>query len=309
MPAAGQLWNIDWLNANSQRKYPLSEEATLRDTSDSFTLPNDLIVDFVWPVHADPTVDPTLFHVMAVAVFGLGVTLTIGYNGTAVGTVTVDSSGFTANKAYFVQGTGDFYDSVGKIVIGTLDTILQYPGAYAFDAAGGRFEAAAVRPDVRGVSALYLKNGDDLSPPIQGDVVLQAGSNMVLNYVPGPGSEPDRIVFSAVSGAGLNQECDCAENAALPCIKTINGIEPDVNGDFTLLGDDCLTLEVLAGGIQLVDNCSKPCCGCSELQVVLDTTEFFAQQLFALEQLASRVEAQMEVIRTNLISSKSGTTT
>ena len=30
MPLDG-LWNIEWLNQNSQRNYPLSEEASLKD--------------------------------------------------------------------------------------------------------------------------------------------------------------------------------------------------------------------------------------------------------------------------------------
>ncbi len=308
MPPAGPIWNIDWLNTNSQRKYPLSEEAGVRDTSDSFSIPNDFIVDFIWPVHADPTIDPTLFHVAAIGIFGTGVAVSIGYNGTVIGNVSIDATTFQRNTTYFVQGAGDFFDTVGKIVIGSLETLLENAGSFQFDISNGRFEPTVIRPDVRGVSALYLRNGEDLSEPIQGDIVLQAGRNFLINRVAGPGAEPDRIILSAIDGAGLNQDCDCNENATLPCIQTINGIAPDENGDFALLGDDCLELQAIANGIQMVDNCSRPCCGCDELQVVLNAVQTFANQVFALEQLASQIEGRMEVIQTNLLSSKSGTT-
>lgn len=308
MPPAGPIWNIDYLNANSQRKYPLSEEAGLRDTSDSFSLPNDFLVDFLWPIHADATIDPSLFHLAAVGIFGTGVTISIGYDGAVIGNVSIDATTFQRNTTYFVQGAGDFFDTVGKVVVGSLETLLENAGSFQFDVVNGRFEPTVIRPDVRGVSAFYIRNGTDLSEAIQGDIVLQAGTNFLINRVPGPGAEPDRIILSAIDGAGLNQDCDCNENATLPCIQTINGIAPDENGDFALLGDDCLELQAIANGIQLADNCSRPCCGCDELQVVLDAVQTFANQVFALEQLASQIEGRMEMIQTNLLSSKSGTT-
>lgn len=304
MPSLGNLWNIDWLTANSQRHYPVSEEAGGRDTSDSFTIPFDLVVDFLWPVHADPTIDPAKFHIIGIGVFGIGVTVAIGYNGVTIGSVSVDASTHVRFQSYYISGTGLFFDTVGKITIGDLAAAMQSPGSYSFDLSNGRLETTTIRPDVRGVSALYVKNGDEISEALQGDVVLQAGRNFSLSFAAGIGAEPDRVVLNAIDGAGLNTECACSENNELPCVKTINGIEPDGAGDFTLLEDDCLKLNAIANGLQLTDECSKPCCGCAELAVVEETLNFVMTQANSLANLAERLEAAITAMETNLLSSK-----
>jgi len=304
MPSLGNLWDIDWLNANSQRHYPLSEEAGSRDTSGSFTIPFEFVVDFIWPVHADASIDPAKFHIIGIGVFGTGVTVAIGYNGVTVGSVAIDAAVHVRNQSYFVNGTGTFFDTVGKIVIGSLETVLKSPGSYTFDLANGRIETTCVKPDLRGVSALFVKNGDELSEALQGDVVLQAGRNFSLSFVTGIVGEPDRVVFNAIDGAGLNTPCACSEGSELPCIKTINGIEPDGSGNFILLEDECLKLNDIANGLQLTDECSKPCCGCAELAVVEETLNFVMTQANSLANLASRLEAAVAAMETNLLSSK-----
>jgi hypothetical protein len=308
MPPAGPLWNINWLNANSQRKYPIFEEAGLMDETDTFEIPNDLIVDLIWPVHLDATIDQTLFHIKAISIFGAGVTISLGYNGDTIGSVSIDAASFTTNQAFLIQGTGQFYDTIGKIVIGSLDTILESAGSFQFDVANARLEPTVIKPDIRGVNAIYIRNGDETSDAIQGDVILQAGRNFLINFVAGAIGEPDRIVLSAIEGAGLNEDCECGEAANRPCIKTIGGIGPDSNGDFSLVEDDCIKLDAIANGLKIRDDCSKPCCGCDELQVVLDTTAFVQDQLVSLQTLATRIEAKLNAMETNLMASKTGTT-
>jgi len=308
MPPAGPLWNIDWLNANSQRKYPIFEEAGLKDETGSFEIPNDLIVDLIWPVHIDDTVDQSLFHIKAIGIFGAGVTIALGYNGDTIGSVSIDAASFTTNSAYQIIGTGQFYDTVGKIVIGKLDTILNSAGSFQFDVANARLEPTTIKPDLRGVNAIYVRNGDETSEAVQGDVVLQAGRNFLINFVAGAVDEPDRIVLSAIEGAGLNEDCECGEAASRPCIKTIGGIGPDSNGDFELLEDDCIKLDAIANGLQVRDECSKPCCGCDELQVILDTTAMVQDQINSLRTLAGRIDAKVNALETQINASKMGTT-
>lgn len=305
MQAGEGVWNVDWLNENSQRRYPLAEDATVFDTSGSFTLPDDFIVDAIIPVHADPSIDPSLFHVAAVNIFGAGVTVALGYNGTIIGSIAIDVASFVRNNSYTISCTSPFFDTIGKIVIGSLDTVLQSAGSFSFDLAGARLVPTVIKPDIRGISAIYIDNNGTLSAPIQNDVVLQAGRNFLINVVSVPG-EPDRIVFNAIDGSEMAQGCDCDENSALPCIKTINGIPPDPSGNFTLLGDDCLLLDQIANGIKLNDQCSKPCCGCTELDIVRQTLEFMVTQANSLENLAARLEQELAVTATNLLASKAG---
>ena len=297
------LANIEWLNENSFRKYPLHDDASCQDTTGAITLPNDLLVDMVLPVNVDPTIDTTLFHVLGVAVYGTGVTITLGYNGTPVGSISVDAGSFVRNQVALMTGTGVIRDSQVKLVLGSLTNTLAIPGSYVFTVAAGRLSPSVVKPDIRGVSSIVLKNGTDVSNPIVGDVVLQAGSNMLMTYIPGAGTldDPNRIVINAIAGEGLNSDCQCSEVAALPSIKTISGIGPDNNGNFNLVGSECLKLQGIANGLSLEDPCSKPCCGCAELDVVQNTLNMVVSQLNGLENLASRLESAIAVMSINTV--------
>ena len=301
---AQAILNADWYDENSQRKYPLNEDATALDDSGTFSIPNDLIVDLLWPVQADLSIDPTLFHIAGIAVFGTGIALSLGYDGSVIGMVSIDANSFSRNQTFLIQGTGAFYDTVGKIVIGSLDTVKKLAGAFTFvknNGVAARLVPTVIRPDIRGVSALYLKNGDELSGPFQDDIVLMGGQNMLITRQAGVGGEPDRIVFNAISGLNLNEDCQCGENAALPCIRRINGVGPDENGDFTLLEDACLKLQPITNGLQLTDECSQPCCGCNELKVVRDALELMITRAQAAENVMSQLESAIALLQTNTV--------
>lgn len=301
--AAQGVWNVGWLNANSQRRYPLSEEANVRDTTDTFSIPNDFIVDLLWPVHADASIDPRLFHIASIAIFGAGVTVAIGYNGTVIGSASIDAAAFQPNTPFFINGTGDFFDTVGKIVIGSLKTVQQSAGSFQFDVANGRIEQTAIKPDLRGVTALYLRNGVETIGPLQDDLILQSGERVLLNLIKVPG-ERDRIIINAIDGIGLNEDCNCQENQDLPCIQTINGLGPDEDGNFLLLDDECLKLQAIANGLQLNEECAQPCCGCEELKIVRDTLEFVVQSVQNIENASQRLESAIQTLQINCMQTK-----
>lgn len=298
-PVAG-VWMVDWLNANSQRKYPLHDEASGLDTSGSFALPDDLLVDCILPVHPDPNIDPSKFHLHSVTVFDTGVTIGLGYNGVAIGSATVDRATFTRNTTVVFQCTGDFFDTVAKLVIGSLDSVLSYAGSFEFGVDGGRLSPTVVKPNIRGVNTIFLRNGEELSDPIQDDIVLEAGQNaqLVLDNTP---VDHSRIIFSFIEGAGTVVDCDCKDGAARDPILTINGISPDSNGDYVLEDNECQGLNPITNGLKLEDKCAKPCCGCDELNVVTGKLDFMASQVRTLEDLASRLETQIVFLQLNCL--------
>ena len=101
------------------------------------------------------------------------------------------------------------------------------------------------------------------------------------------------IVFDAIDGAGLNNNCICVDNSLGSCIQTIDQIGPTPDGDFTVLGSDCLTVQPITNGIQLVDSCSQPCCGCTELETVTQALAQFGAQATTLENFLVSLEARV----------------
>ena len=87
MPPLNSMVGVGWLNNNALRNFPLADDASEYDITESYSLPKDLIVDFIFPVVATAEYQPDKFHVMEVAVFGGGVVIKLGYGGVASGSV------------------------------------------------------------------------------------------------------------------------------------------------------------------------------------------------------------------------------
>lgn len=300
------IWDPEWLSANSQRNYPLSESATGKDTTGAFVLPPDVLTSLIWSTHESDTTDSTKFHLSNVVVLSGSIILGFGYDGTTIATVTVLNSTHTENTLYKMVGSGaDFFDSVIKITVGKLDNVLQQPaGSWTFDVAGGRLEPTVIRPDVRSISSVVIKNQQSTSAPIQDEIELAAGSNIKLTVSTVAGVQQVRI--DAISGEGLIDSCECAGQSSGTPIRTINNIGPDTSGNFTLLGDACLQLTAIANGQQLTDSCAQPCCGCAELEVITQATQTIQNKLSSLDNYSQQLGAVIQQLQNTILVSKIG---
>lgn len=290
-------WNLEWLSHNGQRNYPIAADANVTDQSGDFVIPEDFILEMDVPVHAGLSVDPAKFYIKHLGAFATGYSVVIGYDdgagGVNVATALINRNTHTRNDSYALGGVGDFDDTMGKIVIGRLDSIDDQPaGYYTFDPSATRLEPDAVRPIIRGVSSLVVVNGTERSDRLYGDIELRAGTNMQLVPVVVSGEDPV-IVFSAIDGEGTIEECICLDETDSPPLRTINGIPPTPAGDFTMLGDDCLEFQAIANGLRAVDTCSKPCCGCEELEAITRDLERFGSQATTLENFLVSLETRV----------------
>jgi len=292
-------WNLEWLNHNSQRAYPLAEDATKVDISGSFTLPDDFIVALYLPIQGTMNVDPSLFFLQSVSIFSTGYNISIAYhNGSAdptiVASVNIAKSTHTENTSYALAGINEFDDTVGKIVVGNISEIEAVGDAqYLFDYDDGKLDSDVVRPMIRGISSIVLINGTEESERIYGDIELQAGTNIRLTPILLVGEDPT-IRIDAITGEGLVEDCVCEDEPPEgPGIRRINGVPPTTSGDFTLLGDDCLAIEPIKFGLQLKDICSDPCCGCEELEAIVGDLERFGEAATTLRNFVNRLEAEV----------------
>ena len=292
-----QNFNIEWLGHNSQRNFPLAYESTSKDITGAFKLPDDFLVELRLSVPAF-LASSTNYTLKTVQAYSTGYSVIIGYdNGESIVSVAAANilrSSHYLYKSYPLRGLGDFYDVSGFVTIGNLDAIdLEPPGSWSFDLGGGRLELDCVYPQIRGVTQLRIQNGGDVSAPITGDIILRSGNNFSINVIQEPGEDP-QIIFNAISGAGLNEECVCEDGTQdLVPIKTINDIPGAPDGSFTLTGIECLTITPGTNSLNLEDKCAKPCCGCKELEPVVAALEQFGKQAATLETFMTNLEARV----------------
>ena len=303
-----KVWAKEWLNENSQRVYPLFETATGTDSSGDFQLPTDFLVGLYFPVHAGLNIDPYQIFLRRIAIYGTGITVSLGYDDLSgsppyVATAVIPRALHTEYNEYALAGVGDFADSVGRLVVGRLDNISKFAGSFLFDYAGGQLDPDCIQPSLRGIMRFTVRNGNEVSAPFVGDVEFAAGTNSSIE-VSTSGGDP-KIFFHAIDGAGLNADCICTnEDDLAPAIRTINSFTPDINGNFNILGSDCLTVATSAGNITFTDTCSQPCCGCQELEALTSRIEQFGDRAATFENFLRNVEVNVNEMSLNVLGSR-----
>lgn len=300
------LVNIEFLNQNADRRYPLAYDASAQDTTGTFTIPNDFLVEFSLAVDASWAVTPSKFFVYQLGAFATGYSIVIGYSGDA-GTVIVASAliarpTFSRGQVYSLIGNSQFPTAVGKLTIWSLDSIdLQPPGIWTFDLTGARLDPDSIRPMLSGVTSLLTVNGSTVSAPYTGVIELVAGTNISL--VPSTVGGVTTIQINAIDGAGLTEECGCAGEPAVP-ITRINGVGPTAAGDFTLLGDNCLQITSIKNGLQITDLCSKPCCGCVELAAITQDLAQFGSEATSLSTFVNQLSVSVNQMNMVVLGSR-----
>jgi hypothetical protein len=297
-------WNLQWLNHNAQRSYPLTERATKKsnDPNQTFTIPDSFIIALYFPIHAGTAFTPSGFYVSSIATSPAGFNIIIGYsNGSLsrekVAAANIARANYEPNTAYALAGVNKFYDSIGYVVLGPLDEIdKQPPGAYTFSFEDGEIESDAIRPMLRAVSSLRVLNNNEYSDRIYGHVTLVAGSN--VRIVTSRSNDETFITIDAVNGENLNETCLCDVASTGPCITAINGVTtPD--GNFVLSPNTCTSLVQIQNGLKIEDTCAQPCCGCSELDALRDQVNRFGDGITTLQNFVTRLGsevAQMSVV-------------
>lgn len=304
-------WNLQWLNHNSQRSYPLTERASKVDSTGTIRIPDSFIVALYFPVHVTLAIQLDQFYVKTLLISPLGYSIGIGYadgsaNGVLVATANVTKATHTANMTYAMAGVDDFADTIGQIVIGDLREIEQLPaGLYTFSFESGELESDAIRPMLRGVTAVRVVNNNENSPLLYGDIELIAGTNMRLDYAINTNTGNPRITFNAIDGTDLNTVCTCDLNKTGECIRCINGI-CSTDGNYTITGGDCITVTTGGNGITLEDICATPCCGCAELDALKTQIDRFSDGVTTLGNFVTRLGSEVTQMSFVVLGSRLG---
>lgn len=291
----------EWLNANSGRAYPLTENSSRTDVSGNIKIPNSLIV--AAQINMLPSYATGAFFIQQVSVSPSVVAISVGFHPASgpdrlIATVSVPAATHKENATYPFVGSGQDTSVLGSLTIGSLSDALEtVPGVQLFTPDTTPFEVSALMVSSPALEAVEIYEGGNLLGRFSSVLKLRAGENVVLSYVDG---DPNTIRIDASPGANLTDPSACSNAVPLPPpIRTINGV-PSVEGNFNLDGGKCISCDAIAGLIQLKDLCSQSCCGCSELQVLMTALKMVEAQAAQLQNQISTVVAQQSAMLTNL---------
>jgi len=263
------------------RVYPCTDASGCHDSTNSFQLPTSLISDIYLCAPNIPQVDKTKFYISRVLIRRYFIDISIGYDDPSV---TADIGTFkNINTLAEIQSTYDFvpaqiqsgdaftplYHMTGQIIIGDPTDSVKYLGSWAFDQSDDEHSTKIVSSRVsKGLlNVQYISVNDRL---FTGNVRLREGSNIRLTV---DTREVDGVTETVITvGASLNagsvlQLANDADvlNALVATygrpIRTINGLLPDTERNFTLLPADCTTIDPGGPHSLVISNpCAAPCC-------------------------------------------------
>lgn len=284
--------NLELLHHNANRRFPLVVDATAVSINSVFTIPNSLLVDMSIDLPWDRDVDPTDFYISAVYNLPEKIQVDISYSQTnsVIGSFSIRRDGFQEYTPVRLVPTSSWSDAVGNATFGQLPSDNNTPvGSFLFDITATRIELQCIRPSASsGLAGIQVVNGSLTSPIATGVVRLRTLRNMrarVEQVSPGIYD----LWLDAISGIGLEQQCDC-ETPLSPPIRSIQGIPPDNLGNFELLGSKCLDFAYTTGGLSISNPCSEPCCTCEEAEALTDALEPFGSQMESIQGQLNRLE-------------------
>ena len=305
MPA---FFNAEWLNSNTLRSYPLAEHASKKDITNTIVIPDSFIVEMNFSVPiADVVLSGNVFlYKLSILGNAYLIEFACRYNDEthSIATVSIPVTGFTDYTRYDVINNSDSIlpETYGAVVIGSLKDISALPGGvYEFSPDGGALDPDCIRPIIQGVSSITIEQGGQRSNKLRRSIVLRAGNNIRLSTILNPSGGYTIQIDAIPDGTSFgSSNCECTQ-AEAPCIRTINNIAPDSQQNFTILGDDCLTVSPIANGVQLNDKCSKPCCGCVELTEVIRALKSLENTATTLDSFMQRLYSAQTTLHTTVM--------
>jgi hypothetical protein len=282
------------------------------DQTGQFTIPNDFLAGLYLSVPADIGFDPGSFRVSKViyarARCSVFISAVVGTTSIVIGQFDVlEQLAVTQLAAYgyafalFTPADG-YGDIRGRLMVGGLDSLkLQPQGVYEFTQAAAGISVDCVRPMLRRVSAIEVVNASGQTFRLTGTVRLKAGDNANLTIKTEAGKPV--VVFDAVDGSQLNDQKQCDVNSGT-IIKRINGLPGNNQGEVTLIGSNCLTVQPQQMGLQLLNACSEPCASCKEAEALKSLVDPFVTQVPTLVSLANRIDMAVTQFQLNALAAQ-----
>jgi hypothetical protein len=78
------------------------------------------------------------------------------------------------------------------------------------------------------------------------------------------------------------------------------------DGNFILAPDDCVQITPMSNGLKFADTCAQPCCGCTELDAIVDQINRFGDGVMTLQNFITRLGSEVTQMSLVVLGSQLG---
>lgn len=273
--------NLDFLNQNSLRNYPLVDAADRVSDDGLFTIPNTLMVDMTL---TSPGNNITTLYISSVTSNASLVIIEISALGVGVfGTFGITYPLPDYNTDFTLTPGVLFPQANGLVTIGSLDDMASQPyGDFTFSQPNTSLLNRVFCASVPGVNYISFSDTQGNTTALTGYIQITANSNVQFRS-PSAGV----IYLDAGEDLGLNKVCA----TTLTPITTINGIPGDSSGNFTLIPQQCVSLTPAPYGLFIADTCGQPCMGCTEIDTLATAVNSLESSIVDMKNFTTNLNA------------------
>lgn len=312
--------NVEWLNNNMHRNYPLKDDCSAISSTGMY-MPTSFLVDM--NISISDTGDDSAnlrFFLSRIINTGINAKVVISYQSPA-GLffeclisedipLSLTASDSIEDRLFNLVPTSTIPDEYidvfntakANLIVGTCSDIY-ISGGMEFD-----YDTAVISPMTINIvsinktstidSVTFLDyNGNEIGT-VTDDFVIQAGNGIDIS-IDYSGEFPvvsiHRVEDSSTSIMSVDDIVNAVKTSLGNPITSINGVTP-INGNVTILGQSCTTITSGAGSISISNPCSQPCCTGNEAEnnAAINTLNDYATRLIQYFESMSTIVTSLQ---------------
>ena len=282
--------NLDYLNLNSVRNFPIIDDVSRASDDGLFVIPNSLIVDMA--LCSSQLGDTPNLYISRVTCNSSTILIEISANSFGVfGTFQTSLPLSDYNVDISLQPSSLFPNASGLITLGSSDDLATLPyGNFTFSYPNTALLMKVFTPTISTISWLNFTD-------TKGNNTLTGYINLVGNNNVQFRGAFSNVYLDAGENLGLNKICVTPPQAIL----TINGVPPSSTGNFTFIADTCISIDTAQYGLVLSNPCGAPCLGCEALTTLTTQVNSLETSIVDLKTFTDNLQAVITQA-TNMIS-------
>ena len=281
--------SLEYLNQNSLRNYPIKDGLSRVSLDGLFTIPNTLVTDLTLSAAG---LGSGVFFISGITSNNSAVSIEISVVGGGVfGSFYTTLPNASENFDLILTPAPGYPDAAGLLTIGKLADLASQPsGDFLFDQTSTEILNRCSAQANLGITRITFIDAAGNSYAVSGSVQIVANSNLKFQS-----NTANRILMNSGEGLGLNSTCSSTANPIL----TINGIQPDSTGNFTLLADNsCVQINPAQYGVVISDACGAPCLGCTDISTLTSRVNTLETDIFSVRDYINNLQNSLSLATT-----------
>lgn len=267
-------YELEWLNRNRHRNYPLADGVSATGTTTGKTIPSSFMCDMSLNVPPLSVFESGTFYISRIDQLTEAFQIVISFQPTedqaldsfdvfrsvSLNYTTPENNSVTLFPIpEILSEYPEMEQASGVVIIGSTDGMRDVTGE-VFKAEATAVHPLVVHTGYAGLWRMVIIDAKGVSHNILGDLTIASGDGVKLNVEKKENGDYKLTVATEENGDNVDDAVRKVIDVLGIPITKINNVPPDSEGNITITGLDCTKVVAAGAGLAISNSCSKPCC-------------------------------------------------